>query len=331
MIAALDLLNEVADRKGWPQISTIEVAEADLRADHRKMLRLLNRILQTVGGYNDWPMLREEGTLVLVAAEEGDSDSSEFVTATQNSDTVTVANASFDETYIGRGFQVSGDEYVYRITAVPSTTQLKLNRAWVSDNITVADEKTYTIAMDRYALPEDFGRTIDDWKSFFGQYKIEPRDPNEFRELRRDAAYQITLGDPDYFTVYGLTNGRQVVHFHPWPENARLLLYEYQRRHPIINSDQDMVLFPVTYLNSLIDLMVYFLDRDYDGNSVKSDKVLRDWVAEHNRQQSNPGMSDAVPLLQLANDVRTSIYQSAMLPNSVDWGDAFDTGSIYGF
>lgn len=327
MIAAKDLLNETAERLGYAQYTSIEAVT--LRTEHRKLLNLLNRVLETIGGYNDWPMLREESTVVTVASEQGDSDSSEFVTATQNSDTVTVANVTFSENYIGRAFQVSGDEYVYRITAVPAPTQLTINRAWVSASITVADELTYTIAMDRYALPTNFGREVDDWESFFGPYNIVPRTPNQFRTLRRENP-GIQLGEPRYFTIYGLTNNQQIVHFHPWPENARMLVYDYQRRHPKITSDQDQVLFPATYMGSLIDLLIALAHRDLDDDSAKAQQVIIDWINSHNRQQSNPGPTSSRPVLQLANDVRQSIRDGVSFPHRIDWGDAFDNGSIYG-
>lgn len=329
MIVAINLINEVADRQGWPQITTLEVAT--LRSEHRKLLRLLNRILQTLGGYNDWPMLRKEGTMVLVAAVQGDADSSEFVTATQNSDTVTVDNVTtFDETYINRAFQVSGDEYVYRVKAVPAVNQLQLNRAWVSDSITAADELTATLAVDQYALPDDFGREVDDWDSFFGPYRVEPKTPNEFKRMRRERrANNIELGEPLYFTKFGVTNGREIVHFIPYPENARLLTYDYQKKHPVINSDQDTIYYPDTYFDAFIDLMLYLMNRDYD-DSVKSTQVIQDWLRSHNEQQSNPGPTDSRPVMELANDVRRSLRASVNMPSSIDWGDAFDNGSIYG-
>jgi hypothetical protein len=328
MIEALDLLNETGDRLGYPQIDTLEVGT--LRPEHRKLLRLLNTVLQAIGGYHDWPMLREEGTLVLVAAVEGDADSSEFVTATQNSTTVTIDNVSMDDTYIGRAFQVDGDEYIYRIEAVPAPTQLTLNRAWVSDSITATDEKTFTIGADRYALPEDFGRAVDDWDNFFAPYTIKAVDPREFRRQRVVIdGNNLVLDDPHYFTIFGVSNSRQVVVFHPWPENARLLTYEYQRNHPKITSDQDTVYYPVTYRTALIDLLTYIARRDYEDDA-RIEAVLRDWLSDHSRERSNPGATASRIEMQLANEVRQSVHAAYGVPTNTDWGDYWETGAIFG-
>jgi hypothetical protein len=328
MIPALNLLNEIADRKGWPQISTLD--DTNPRPEHRKMIRMLNRILQTLGGYDDWPLLREEGTIVTVASEVTDADNSEYVTATQNSDTVTVDNATFDDTYINRAFQVSGNETVYRVIAVPAPTQLQLNRAWISDSITAADELTATIAVDQYALAADFQREVDDINGFFGRYKIEYLPPNEFKKKQRERANnKIEVGEPLFCTIFGVTNSRQILHFTPFPEYARLFYYDYQKSHPEINSDQDTVYYPLTYFDAFIDLMVYLMSRDYDDDA-RTETIIRDWLRTHSAQQSNAGPTDSRPVMQLANEVRRSLRASANLPTSIDWVDAFDNGSIFG-
>ena len=329
MITALSFLNEVADRVGYPQITTLEVPVNNLLDEHRKLLRLLNRTLQSIGGYNDWPFLREEAQIVLLAAEVGDADTSEFVTATLDSTTVTIDNATLDETYIGRAFQVSGDEYVYRIASVTSPTQFELTRAWVNASITAATELTYCIAMDRYALPTDFSRPVDDWLNFFHPHKVRPVDALLFRQRRRENP-SILAADPEVYTLSGLINGAQVVHFDPFPENKRMLSYEYMRNHPIINSDQDMILFPSTYIGALVDAMIEIIDRDYESNA-KMDKVLQDSLRRHNLQQSNPGATESFPVIQPANMVRRQLRGAYGFPSSqIDWGDAFDTGEIYG-
>lgn len=327
MIIAKDLLNEVADRLGYPQITTLEVAE--LPAEHRKLLRLLNRVLESIGAFNDWPLLREEGTIVTVGQVQTDGDSDEYVTATQNSDTITVANyTSFDQTFIGRAVQVSGDEYVYRVKAVPANNQLQLNRAWVSASITASDEKTLDVGMDRYTLPANFDRAVDDWQGFFAPYDIKPVDPYVFRERRRDRP-DMRFGDPEVFTIFGLQNSRQIVHFDPYPENARLLNFEYQKRHPKIDSDNDQILYPYSYLNALMDILLQLANRDYE-DSGKMEVVLRDALRSHNLQQSNPGVTASRPRIAPSNRMRRTMRTAYGWPSNIDWGDAFDTGEIHG-
>lgn len=331
MIQALDLLNEVADRLGKPQIETLETTQP--LAEHRKILRTLNTVLQQVGAYNDWPLLRDEGSIVLVASEQTDADSSEFVTATQNSDTITVAGQAFTETYTNRAIQVSGIAEIYRIKEVVSPTSVKLDRAWVQSSITVADEHTATIAMDRYALPTDFGRPVDGWQSFFAPYGIPVITPNEFyeRRLRRGTA-NILLTEPQVCTVYGTTeNGNaQMLHFDPWPQYARVLRFPYHKLHPVIDSDQDVILYPLTYREPLIEIILAIHNRDYE-DSAKMEKVMQDSIRSHNMQQSNPGLNDAKPRLEPSGETRASVYESYRGSGAdVDWGDWFDTGRIYG-
>jgi hypothetical protein len=329
MINALDFLNELCDRLAKPQFETLEVSQ--FKAHHRKLLTLLNRVLQTVGAYNDWPLLRTEGSIVVLDSLTTDGDSSEYVTATQNSTALTVAGQSFDETYIGRAIQVNGDDYIYRIAAVTSPTGLTLDRAWVNANLVVADEKVATIAMDRYALPSDFGRPVDDWQSFFAPYNIEPRSANEFREVRRRER-DIRLGEAEVYTKFGMTDNEaaEMVHFHPWPETARILRFEYQKNHPVIDSDQDKILYPLTYLEALLDVCLHLANRDYE-NSTKAQQALLDSIRSHNMQQSNPGATDPTIRIEPMGETRIQIKEAyGDTVTDIDWGDWFTTGRKHG-
>lgn len=329
MINALDLLNEICDRQGKPQFKTLEVTQ--LKSHHRKYLSLLNRVLQTVGAYNDWPLLRAEGSIVTLSSLTTDVDSSEFVTATQNSTTLTVAGQSFDETFKSRAIQVLGDPYIYRIANVTSPTTLTLDRAWTSASVTVADELSAIIAMDRYTLDTDFDRPIDNWQAFFAPYNVRPVSPNEFREVRRRER-NIRLGEPEIYTKFGSTDNlaAEMVHFHPWPETARIMRYEYQKNHPRINSDQDKILYPLTYLDVLIDWILHLANRDYE-NSSKTQQVLMDSIRSHNIQQSNPGATEPALRIEPSGEIRNEIREAyGEFVADIDWGEWFTTGRKHG-
>lgn len=323
MIAALEFLNEINDRLGWPQIKTLD--KSILTPEERKLVRLLNRVIDSVSGYNDWPLLRRDSSIILLDSITTDSDLSEFVTATKGSPIVTVAGQSFDQTFIGRAFQVSGDEVVYRIKTVTSPTQIDLDDDWINASITVADKLTAVIAMDQYTLPDNFNRPVDDWENFFLPHGVEPRTPNQFRKRRRENLNMV-IGEPNIYTIYGLRNNLQVVHFQPFPETARILSFAYQKKHPTITSDQDQLLFPNEYYGALMDVVLEFANRDYE-DSPKMEAILRDSLRQHNLQQSNPGATASSPIITPRNDVRTSIQIAYGIPSgSIDWGDAFDTG-----
>jgi len=330
MLLAIDFLNEVADNLGIPQIDTLEKPTNQYLPEHRKLLRTTNRVLKTAGGYNNWPLLRDTGQIVLVASVETSATTDEYVTVAQNSQTMTIDNVTWDKTYIGRAIQVSGDDYVYRITAVPTPTSVTLHRAWVNASVAASDEKTCTVAMDQYVLPADYSRPVGSFKSFFMPYNVRPVTNDEFSDVRRDRR-DIRLADPEIFTLYGLQNGRQVLHFDPFPENARMLEYEYQKVHPKIDSDQDQIMYPFQYIETLMEAVQYLAERDYK-DSPKAETILRDMLRNHNLSQSNAGPTQTVAAIRPSQHMRRSMRVAYGYPHtSIDWGDAFDTGAKNGF
>lgn len=325
MINALSLVNEVNDRLGWPQLTTLE--SAILTSEQRKMLTLLNRTLQTVGGMHSWPLLRKDETLVQVAADEGDttSGSEQYVTATQNSTTVTIANGDITAAAKGMAFQVAGDEVLYRIESVDSATQLTLNRAWVNASITAADEQTFCIAMDQYSLSADFDRPVDDWESFLSPYGIKPLSPDEFREKRRIRGGGIELGEPLYFTIYGInpTNTAPVVHFEPFPKNARLLYYPYQASHPVIDTDDDIIRYPDRLVEVIIEAMVQQSYQDYEDDG-RMQQSLMTFLQNYNQALGNPTVTGPKLKLSPSGRTRMSVRRAYGVGSRLDWGDFFD-------
>jgi hypothetical protein len=323
MVNALEIINEINDRLGWPQLSTIE--DPDVTNEQRKVLRALNRTLVTIQGVDDWPLLRRDGEIVLVPEVLGTavSGSEQYVTATQNSKEVTIANITMDDTYKTRAFQVAGDNIVYRIVDILSPTTVKLNRAWISDSITVADEKLFTIAADRYGLPNDFDRPSTDIESFFGPYSIKPINPNELSLMRRKNP-GIHTDDPSVFTIYDMNEGQTttLMHFHPFPKNARLLQFSYQSVHPEINSDNDKILYPQRYMEFVINATEKVCLEAYE-DSPKADRTLIEMMRNYNWQ--TPAITDSLPRLRPANQIRQSMQQAAGLGSiRVNWGSFFD-------
>lgn len=326
MFLALELIQEIQDRLGYPQSDTIE--DGSLTSEERKVLRLLNTVLKAWGGLKDWPLLRTDAEFVLVADVTSDttSGSEQYVTATQNSKTVTIANmTALDDTYISRAFKTSGSEYVYRIDAVPAPNQLTLNRAWIESSITDADEQTFTIGADRYALPENYDRATGDLRSFFAPYGIVAVGPEEFRDIRRREK-GIRVGEPRYFTIYGMNEAetQELIHFHPFPDDARLLEYQYQRNHPDIDSDNDKILMPVRYREALIEMVLQLAERDYEDDA-KTQIMLADMLRAFNQQGSAQEITEDRKVMRPRNSVRTRIRNAyARGGLSIDWGDYFD-------
>lgn len=324
---ALDVINEIQDRIGYSQSETIE--SGTLSSDERKILRLLNTVLLAWGGLKDWSLLRTDGDMVLVADVVSDTSvagSEQYVNATQNSATITVDNmTAFDDTYLARAIKVSGVSYVYRIVDVPAPNQLKLNRAWIDESIDSSDERTFIIGADRYVLPADYDRATGDPRSFFEPYGIEHVDPEEFRDIRRRNP-GVEVGEPRYFTIYGMNDAetQELIHFHPFPDNARLLEYQYQREHPEIDSDNDKVLVPNRFREALIEMVLQLAERDFEDDA-KTQIVLADMLRAFNQQNSAQEITERSKVFRPRNRTRSDMYAAyARGGFNVDYGDYFD-------
>jgi hypothetical protein len=324
MYIAKDLVNEILDRLGWPQIESIE--DPNLSARHRKVLRIVNRATKILGTYSDWPTLRTAGSILLVAYETSDLTAGleQYVTATADSDTITVDNIVFDETYIGRAIVLSPQNYVYTIVAVPAPDTLQLHRPWIGDSVVPADAATFTLASDQYALPDDFDRFSDKAQNAFQPMTIEGVDPPTFAKTRRREP-GLTLDDPMVFTVYGLNAGQtnQLVHFHPYPKFQRLLSYDYQRLHPEITSNNDKVLYPVSAISILIDAILEIVNGDLEADDTKVARVLDRLMRTYNTQQSHLGPTANRVELRPTNATRIAFRRMGARVK-VDWGEQWD-------
>jgi len=330
MMIGLDLFNELAHRLRWPRVTTLE---GTLQPEHEKLLTLINRVLETMPTIDDWPMLQADGFITLVASEQSDLTVGleQYVTATQDSFDVTVDNMTFDASYQGRAFQVAGDEYPYRIGQVISPTEIRLTRAWISESIVPADQRVFTIAMDRYALASDFDRPLDDFNNLFGG-TIRAISPEEFRALRRKNT-TITLGDPAVFTIYGLTDNEtsMVLHFHPYPSDKRMLTYPYLRVHPRVETDEDKILFPKRHIEALMEVILYLAKRDHE-DEVQLDLMLRDKMSELNTALANSTVTGDRHVLVPSQHMRRRIYNRyGRQGYRIDWGSSFDLVGNYDF
>lgn len=334
MPLALDILNEVADRLGWQQIDSIE--PSNLPKEARKLLRLLNRILNTLGGLDEWPMLRGDGTIQLLARETSDltAGSEQYVAATQNIAIVTLENTALNVSYVGRAIKFSNCDYVFRITAVPSLTTVELNRAWFLEDITAADEVTFTIAADRYVLPEDFDRPIEEFSAFLSPYGIDPVDPAAFQERRRRYANGIETGQPQVYTIYGLNEAQtaQVIHFDPYPDAVQVLNFPYIQIHPQIDSDNDKILYPKRVIEVIIEMMLQLAYRDYEDDD-RMQTTLVEMIQKYNQSVGKQSVTQRKRVMRPSGQTRREVYASyrAGVGGSIDWGDHFDRVGNVGF
>jgi hypothetical protein len=334
MPLALDILNEIADRLGWKQIESIE--GLSLESETRKLLRLLNRVLSTLGGLDDWPMLRKQGEIVLVADVVADTTalSEQYLTATQNDATITIDNfTGFNTAYIGAAFQAGGYDYVYRIESINSSSSVELNRAWIDASITATDEVVWTIAWDRYALPENFDRPVDDFSAFLAPYGIDPVSPEELAERRRRRSGDIQVGEPEVFTIFGLNEAQtqEILHLDPWPDAARLITYDYIGVHPTIDSDNDKILFPRRVIEVVMEMVIQLAYRDYEDDD-RMQQTLVDMIQKYNQSIGKKTVTQNRRIMRPDGHTRREIYRAYRAGGgNVDWGDTFDRAGNVGF
>jgi hypothetical protein len=333
MPLALDILNEIADRLGWEQIDSIE--KATLPNESRKLLRLLNRVLATLTGLDDWPMLRAEGSIQLIGVVTSDltAGTEQYVVATQNSTTVQLLNTTLDDSYLDRAIQFSGTDYLYRIAAVTGQDTIELNRAWLDADITALNQVTFTIGADRYVLPTDFDRPIDDMSAFLVPYGIEPISPEEFQERRRKYRNALETGEPEAFTIYGLNAAQtqEVIHFDPWPSESRLINYPYIKMHPVINTDNDKILYPKRVIEVIMEMVIQLAYRDYEDDD-RMQTTLVEMIQKYNQSVGKKTVTQNRRRMTLANSRRRDTYRAYRAGGgNVDWGDAFDRAGNVGF
>ena len=335
MLKGLEVINEVEDRLGRAQTKTLE---GDLPSDSRKILRLLNRVLSTMVAAETWPMLREEGTLLTQAP----LDQGTLVELTNGSTTVTISAfeaaraAAAGETPIS--FEVSHKTWaitfgngqpIFRIASITSPLIVELNRPWIGTTVTPAsadDDVTQVIvAQDRYALPEDFDRPTGKWTDFLASYSVMSSGPEAFAKQRRKDGKAIKYSNPQWYTVYGTdpSQAYQVLHLHPWPKEQTMMEFHYQKQHPAIKVDSDIVLFPTSQMVVVVEAMLYLANRDYEDDSrfqVAMDEFFRQFKNVKGQNSSVSDKKQLTPHVIRARSVR-QMHRSGI---RWDYGDAFD-------
>jgi len=326
MYTGLQVVNEVEDRLGWSQSSTLE---GTLKPATRKLVRLLNRILKNLVAVEQWPLLRQEGHILTQAPTQEVM----LLELTNGSTTVTISafdasGFTFAELHKTWAIQITPEQPIYRIATVVSPTQVTLNKPWLGDTLLplAADEEGVSVrlAQDRYALPEDFDRPFGRWQDMLSAYRIDPCGPEEFGQRRRARGMIIEIGDPTRFTVWGLdeSNTYQMLHLDPWPVKQTLLQYHYQRVHPDIETDDDRVLFPQPHMSIVIETMLMFANRDYEDDTRFQD-AMREFLRQFNAVKGENNIAQDVKQL-VPERFRMRSVRTRRGWARYDYGDFFD-------
>lgn len=329
MVTGLSLLNEIEDRLGWEQTASLESSEET--KETRKLLRALNRVLQTFQGLDDWPLLREFGQITTVASTEDDYQ----LILTNGSVTVTAYSGTpFTQVMTNMAITIGTEKTVYRIKKWISETEIELNKVWVGDDYESADyvadstlELACVIAQDQYVLPSDFDRPSDEnWGNFFSPYGILATNPTKFNDTRRARGFEILTEDPRIFTAYGAdpADNYRLIHLDPFPDSQRILEFAYQKDHPRIADDNDKILYPTRYHGLLIDAVLDIANRDYEDDQ-KMQVVHDQLIQAYNRMKANPEITEKLASLRPDASHRINGQQRwGRNPTNVDYGEHFD-------
>ena len=334
---ALEVLQDIADQLGWVQPTTVENADL-LDKDDRKLIRAFNRTLRVLSGIEDWHSLRTDGEITLTAEyTTGVARVTNGSTAVSGiSSPTTGLSPTWTNAMVGRAFIVAGHPVVYRVASVTGQFALVLDRAYVgtsTNGTTTAPDAEYHIVQDRYDLPTDFDRPVDeDWTRYDTSSKATVRvvSPKEVAS-RRKARPSDSVGDPDVVTLWKQDEQgeHRVAVFDRYPNTARVIRFEYQRQHPLIEDDTQRILFDMKTEEMIQAGVEYLILRGPDDDA-KAGMMLGEFLRER---------MDAVAKGEIGKQrTRLTISQARAIRERTkwsrkgrrtDWGSFFDRANFH--
>lgn len=332
---ALDIINDVADSLNMQQVDTIE---GELNNYTRKLLRTLNRVLRTLSGIDEWWFLRAEGKIITVAPYSIGlvevTNGSTTVVGIDNPDITGTALPAWTNDMVGRAFGIVGSNYIYRIASVTDATHLEIDIDYQSDTAVALEARSYNIAQDRFDLPVNFDRPIGDWTNFFttsSTLRVVPVDPNTLLDIRRKRGTFMLLSDPRRFTLWGMDDQQEhrIVIVDPFPDEQRVLQFEYQMMHPEITHDVDRILWPLRHEELVIESMMYLLRRDIEDDP-RSQEMLSDFLRTRSETLNKVELGQA--RMQITPSTARRTAENARWGRGtrrIDWGRRFDTAGFH--
>lgn len=342
---ALDILKLVCDHLGWNQIVTLE-NEDTLSKDDRKLVRALNRVLRVLSNVQDWRFLRKEGEIITVPEYTTGvirvTSGSTAVTGLDDPNVVGTALPVWTTAMVGRALVARGSSIVYRITAVNGPTSLTLNRAWqgdTTDGSVATPDLTYQILQDRYELPTDMDRPVDERWSLHKErqngggniWPVFVRDGEYIRKRRDNRAPSTTIKDPDAVAIWDLDaeGEHRVAILDPFPQFQRLITFAYQSIHPTIDRDVQRILFPPRYEEAIIDGIVYVLEAGPDDDA-RSDVALGEFLRQRaeaaSARETGQKRMNLTPSMARVFQQRTKFRRKGL---RINWGPWFDRKDFY--
>jgi hypothetical protein len=335
--SVLDVLRDVCDHLGWEQIVSVE-NEDDLTKDDRKLVRALNRVLRVMSSMNDWPGLRRQGEIVTDAEYTAGllrlTNASKVVTGQLDDD----GNpAVWTQDMVGRAIVVNGEQLIYRVADVVSATSLRLDREYQGDTTDGTDDAPdmpYHIMQDRYDLPLDFDRAVDEkWTGYQGSadFTLVITDANTVRARRRGRAPASTVTQPDIVVLWKndeQNEHRQVV-LDPFPKEQVVIQFDYQAIHPKVEKDTQRILFAPRHeemIQSGVEWLLLSGPEDDARAQLALGEFLRNRGEDLAKQEIGQQRTRLNASQERALQQRTKWRRRGM---RVNWGSAFDRKDFY--
>lgn len=333
---ALEILQDAADQLGWTQPTTLENS-TQLDKQHRKLIRAMQRVLRAMSAIDDWHFLRADGEIETVAEYETGlmrlTNGATTCTGQADSDgnTGTWTTAMED-----RAIVISGHPVVYRISKVNSATSITLDRNFIgttSDGGTTQDDYTYKIVQDRFDMPLDFDRPVDeDWTLYDATTKRTIRliPPDEIRD-RRAARDAYATGVPTVATIWRRDDEdeHRVAVLDRFPDAQYLVRFEYQKVHPDIEYDYQRILFDQKYEEMILDGIEFLILRGPEDDQ-RAQLMLMEYLNQQNSSVTRTEIGQR--RTRITPSEARAIHQRRKWRargTRIDWGSYFDLARFH--
>jgi hypothetical protein len=335
--SALDVLRDICDHLGWAQIESVE-NEDELTKDDRKLVRALNRVLRVMSSMNDWPGLRRQGEVVTIAEYTTGlarlTNGSKVVTGELDDD----GNPTvWTQDMVGRAFVVNQEQLIYRVADVVSATSLRLDREYQGDTTDGSDDAPdlpYHIMQDRYDLPLDFDRAVDErWTGYQGtaDFTLMIIDASMVRARRRGRAPASTVTQPDAVTLWkndDQDEHRQVI-LDPFPKDQVVIQFDYQSLHPKIEKDTQRILFAPRH-EEMIQSGVEWLLLSGPDDDARASMALGEYLRNRGEDMAKQEIGQQRTRITASQErylqQRSKWRRRGM---RINWGSAFDRKDFY--
>ena len=190
-----------------------------------------------------WPRRLREFTLSLVA--QVSSVSTNLITATNGSSTVTSAGTPFTSAMVGRQIVIGAEPQYFFINSFTSSSSIVIGNGegtavnWPRATTTTA--VAWRIFQTIYALPSDADGVV----SLVGQFELDEYDGGRAALDIDDPSRLSTSSHPTAWLYAGETSGSvREVEVWPAPTDAILLRGQYSRSAPTLSADGDEIGLP---------------------------------------------------------------------------------------